>query len=100
MPAANEATDRRVERRAMTDDELTQLLAVTQRGPKRFGMAGSDRAMAYRLAVGTGLRVSELRSLTPESFDLKSKTVTVAAAYSKRRRSTSSGCWPSLYWTL
>jgi hypothetical protein len=51
-------------------------------------MGGAERAMAYRLASGSGLRVSELKSLTPESFDLKSNpaTVRVAAGYSKRRR--------------
>ena len=40
------------------------------------------------MALGTGLRASELRSLTPASFDLDAETptVTVAAACSKRRR--------------
>ena len=44
--------------------------------------------MLYTLAVSTGLRAGEIRSLTPTSFDLDadSPTVTVAAAYSKRRR--------------
>jgi hypothetical protein len=51
-------------------------------------VAGPDRAIVYRLALGTGFRASELRSLRPESFDLDSDppTVTVGAAYSKRRR--------------
>ena len=41
--------------------------------------------MAYRVALGTGFRVKELRSLTPASFDLDGDppTVTVAAAYSQ-----------------
>jgi hypothetical protein len=40
------------------------------------------------VALGTGFRAGELRSLTPESFHLDpiSPSVTVAAAYSKRRR--------------
>ena len=44
--------------------------------------------MVYRLALGTGFRANELRSLTPASFDLQADppTVTVAAAYTKRRR--------------
>ncbi len=43
--------------------------------------------MVYRLAAGTGFRASELRSLTPERFDLDGNppTVTVLAANSKRR---------------
>jgi hypothetical protein len=44
------------------------------------------RAMLYRLAVETGLRVNELKSLTASSFDLEDCTVTVKAGYSKRRR--------------
>jgi len=44
--------------------------------------------MLYRLAVGTGFRAGELRSLTPEFFclDQSPPTVKVTAAYSKRRR--------------
>jgi integrase len=40
------------------------------------------------VAAGTGFRANELRSLTPESFDLDADppTITVQAAYSKRRR--------------
>ena len=40
------------------------------------------------MAVGTGFRAKELRSLAPESFDLDADppTVTVQAAYSKHRR--------------
>jgi len=51
-------------------------------------MCGGDRAVAYRLAIGTGFRARELASLTPESFDLDADTptVTVIASHSKRRR--------------
>ena len=44
--------------------------------------------MLYRVALGTGFRVSELASLMPNSFalDTDPPTVTVRAAYSKRRR--------------
>ena len=47
-----------------------------------------DRAMLYRLAAGTGLRSSELASVTPKSFELTDdeSVVNVVAAYSKRRR--------------
>jgi integrase len=44
--------------------------------------------MLYRLAMETGFRRNELRSLTPEAFSLDGDppTVTVKAAYSKHRR--------------
>ncbi len=85
----NEATDRRHVRRELTPDELAYLLAHVERTPKEnFRLSGPVRATAYRVALGTGFRVKELRTLTPASFDLDAAppTVTVAAAYSKRRR--------------
>ena len=84
----NPRLDRRHDRRALSDDELGWLIATVEKGPVVGGMGGSDRAMFYRLAAGTGFRVNEIASLTPESFDLETgqPTITVAAAYSKRRR--------------
>jgi len=83
----NEATDRRHVRRTLDAEELRRLLAAAEAGPQRYGMSGRARAVLYTLAVETGLRASELRSLTAASFDFGHEpTVTVAAAYSKRRR--------------
>jgi len=84
----NVRTDRRHDRRALTVDELRRLLDNTRHGPEHKGMTGPERAMLYRLAVETGLRAGEIRSLTRASFDLDSNppTVKLQAAYSKRRR--------------
>ncbi len=84
----NVATDRRRVRRALSDLEIGRLLRCAFEGPNVLGMIGPDRAMLYALAVGTGLRANELRSLTPESFalDATPATVTVEAGYSKHRR--------------
>jgi len=79
-------TDRRHDRRALEPDEVRRLLDVTRAAPERFGMTGCQRAMLYRLAVETGLRTSELQSLTVTSFDFNKCTVTVEAAYSKHRQ--------------
>ena len=48
-------------------------------------MTGPARALCYRLAVSTGLRYSEIQSITPESFDWDSSpaTVSVPAGYTK-----------------
>ncbi len=53
-----------------------------------MGLSGPHRALCYRLALTTGLRRNEIRSLAWASFDLGSDepTVTVEAGYSKRRR--------------
>jgi integrase len=84
----NEAVDRRRSRRIPTPDELARLIAAAPANRRRRGVAvgGADRAMLYRVAAGTGLRASELASLTPDSFDLSAPAVTVAAADSKGRR--------------
>jgi len=88
LQGLNVRTDRRHDRRALAANELRWLLDTTEHGPERFGMSGPARAMLYRLAVGSGLRAGELRSLTRASFALEGvePTVTVAAAYSKHRR--------------
>lgn len=100
----NEEADRKRVRRALTLDELARLLAAAESGPdieagrgprgklRRAGslsfLTGPERAALYRLAMGTGFRANELRSLTLESFKLDGDrpTVTVAAAYSKNGR--------------
>lgn len=97
----NEKEDRRLVRRALTKDELVRLLEAAEagqpiesiRGPgttrKNLDPAGSisgpQRAILYRLAMGTGFRADELRTLTPERFHLDgpSPTVTVLACYAK-----------------
>ena len=86
----NTATeDQRHARREVTPEELTYLLAFVERHTlAAHKLPGPDRAVLYRVALGTGFRVNELRSLTPASFNLDRNppTVTVEAAYSKRRR--------------
>lgn len=88
LQGLNVRVDRRHDRRALSVEELRWLLHVTCNGPERCGMSGRERAFIYRLAVETGLRASELASLTVGSFDLEADhpTVTVEAAYSKHRR--------------
>ena len=71
-------SDKKRRRRNMTDDEFAALIAATRGSDHVFrGLAGADRVMLYTLAATTGLRASELASLTPESFDLDSGTRTV-----------------------
>jgi integrase len=73
-------------RRAISIVELNHLLEVTKSGPELYGMSGEVRWLLYRLAVETGLRRNELRSLVKRSFDFENNTVTVTNAYSKNRR--------------
>jgi integrase/recombinase XerD len=88
MAKGNVELDGRHVRRAVTADEFSRLLAAAQKGSSYRGLVGSDRAMLYLVAGTTGLRASELASLTTASFslDADTPTVTVEAAYSKHRR--------------
>jgi integrase len=72
LAAINEETDRRHVRRELTAAEFAQLIEATAAFTRPEHLApGPDRAMFYRLAFGTGFRAGELRSLTPQSFELK-----------------------------
>jgi integrase/recombinase XerD len=66
----NTSADRRHDRRALTHDEFTRLVAAARTGKRVEGMTGADRAMLYVLAGWTGFRKGELGSLTKSSFRL------------------------------
>ncbi len=97
--------DRRRIRRDLTADELARIIDAAEASPSvtvpktikdgkgelrsvQTTMHYPDRAWAYRIAAGTGFRAGEVASLTPESFDFDERhpSVTVEAAYSKRKR--------------
>ena len=85
----NARTDRRHVRRPLEPEELIKLLATTRCARESLGMTGEERHWLYRLAVETGLRSNELRSLIRDNFDLDSvePTVTIDAASAKNGRS-------------
>jgi integrase len=84
----NAETDPRHQRRALSLEEVSTLLCAAGADGRFRGLPWFDRRMLYATAVYTGLRVSELASLTPRSFKLDGDppTVHVGAAYSKHRR--------------
>ena len=87
LDAMNARADIRVQRRALSAVDMRSLLDAARAGPERYGISGIDRALLYELAASTGLRVSELASLTAGSFSLgESPSVAIAAAYAKNRR--------------
>jgi integrase len=68
---------------------LRNLLTVARASDFTFrGLTGPDRFALYATACGTGFRASALASLTPDDIDLTADvpTVTLAARYSKNRR--------------
>ena len=90
LDGMNVKDDRRHDRRNLTIAELSKLLTTTDKGPVRHFMTGRARVMLYRVAMETGLRRKELRTLTPGSFQLEGDELTVAvdAGRSKNRKPT------------
>lgn len=88
LTAMNAKTEGGRQRRCLSEGELPLFLAAAGDGKPIRNLIGKDRGMLYILGFNSGLRCSELASLTPESFSLAgdSPCVTVEAAYSKRRR--------------
>lgn len=88
LAKVNAEVDVRHRRREFAAEEFARLVAAARASGVRRHFPGPDRAMLYLTAAYTGLRASELASLTPEAFALAADppTVTVAAACSKRRR--------------
>ena len=56
-------------RRALTQSQAIALLDVAKVGPDILGMTGQQRYLTYKVAIETGLRANEIRSLTRECFD-------------------------------
>ncbi|HYH65609.1 MAG TPA: tyrosine-type recombinase/integrase, partial [Urbifossiella sp.] len=95
----NIETDRRLVRRALSQEEFDRLIATTENSLRRFcKLRGRQRAMLYRLVAGTGLRRGEASSLHPSSFRLEAEVphVGVAAAYTKNRKQAVQPIPPSL----
>jgi len=81
-------TEKRRQRRALTLTEQRKLLETAETGEKHHNLTGAERALVYRLALQTGFRANEIRSLTVSSFDFDNQTVTVDAGYSKNKKTS------------
>ena len=80
--------DVRIERRELNDKDFAAFLKATRTGPVRRGLAGPERHVLYVVAAYTGLRVSELATLLPGSFQLDADppTVKVKGSYTKNKK--------------
>ena len=67
----NPKNDRRLVRRMLLPKEWSWLKAVTEAGPELRGMSALERATLYDLAIQTGLRSNEIRSLTSGNLYLE-----------------------------
>jgi integrase len=79
-------TEKRRQRRALTLDEQHKLLEAAESGATHHNMTGDERRLVYTLALQTGLRANEIRTLTVASFDFTENTVTLQGAYTKNKK--------------
>jgi integrase len=75
-------------RRALTAVECRDLLTAAESGVPFWGLPGPERALVYRLALETGLRANEIRTLTRSAFVLEGRqpSVAVEARHAKNRK--------------
>jgi len=91
-------TDRRIVRRYLSHEEWQWLDAVTRQRGIRFGMSGTERAILYSLAIQTGLRSGEIRSLTRGKLHLTTNPpfVMADAGSTKNKRTARQYIQPEL----
>jgi len=82
----NPEIDQRKKRRAMTADEIAQLLAVATAEKASGKWKAGERILIYRLLLGTGLRSTELSLLTPNQIDFERCRLTIEAAKTKNKK--------------
>ncbi len=73
-------------RRALTTDEVARLIQAAESGKPFRGIPGAERGLIYRLAVESGLRYNEIKTLKVSDFDFTNYTVQIRDANEKARR--------------
>ncbi len=85
------------QRRALTENEITRLIITTMRSKKKHNkLTGLERSLVYRLALETGLRHNEIRTLKRGDFDLINMSVTVRDVNSKNSKTDTLPLRPEL----
>ncbi len=83
----NPKADRRRERRMLLPQEWDWLKSITEASEPHHGLSGPERVLLYATAVQTGLRSSELRSLTRGRLSLDGeKPYIICKAHSTKNR--------------
>lgn len=102
LSRVNQRVDVRIVRRSLELGEVARLVTAADTGKPYRDLTGPDRAVLYLMASFTGLRASELSSLTERSLSFRTEppTVTLEAACSKHRREDALPLHPDLAETL
>ena len=89
LKGGNTRLDPRHRRGELTATEVSALVRTAAASTTAYrGLSGSDRAMLYRVALGTGFRRAELAALTPACFrlDADQPVVHLSAGRTKNRQ--------------
>jgi len=86
IPTFDELSDKRRERRALTNDELKRLITVARQQDVANGSRWTPRAVVYTFAALTGLRRGEMRKLCWRDVDLEQSLLIVRASVGKAKR--------------
>ena len=94
----NPKADRRRERRMLLPEEWQWVRATLAEGAERYGMPAEERMLLYAVAIQTGLRSSELRSLTRGRLFLDGNEpfITCKAGSTKNRQDARQYIQPAL----
>ena len=94
----NPKADRRRERRMLLPEEWQWLRATLTDSPERLGLPAGERMLLYATAIQTGLRSSELRSLTRGRLflDVDEPFITCKAGSTKNRQDARQYIQPAL----
>ncbi len=79
-------SDMKVKRRALSEGEINSLLEATVCSEVHHGLTGEERSLVYRIALTTGLRYNEIKTLSRSDFDLDMGIVTVRAKNAKNSK--------------
>lgn len=82
----NPEIGQRKKRRAMTAEEVERFMQAVATRKCRTKKQTEERALVYRLLLGTGLRSTELSLLTPNQIDFDHNRLTIEAAKTKNKR--------------
>lgn len=91
-------SDLRRVRRSLSVEECERLVDAMATAQDILDVPATDRLALYLVAIGTGFRAAEIRSLTPERFQLEGPTpsITVKAGYTKNRKEAAQPINPNL----
>ncbi len=94
----NPKSDRRRERRMLLPEEWQWIRAALANGSERCEMPANERLLLYAVAIQTGLRSSELRSLTRGRLflDVDQPFITCKAGSTKNRKDARQYIQPAL----